>query len=71
MLRRLLETLILPPASVLLLFLIGTELSLRFFMVTWKMALGAVALQVAGSLGAIFLCSVFLGFSAAESVLQA
>ncbi len=53
----------------LLLFLIGTELSVRFFMVTWKMALGAVALQVAGSLGAIFLCSVFLGFTAAESVL--
>ena len=26
----------------LLLFLIGTELSVRFFMVTWKMALGAV-----------------------------
>ena len=53
----------------LLLFLIGTELSVRFFMVTWKMALGAVALQVAGSLAAIFLCSIFLGFSAAESVL--
>ena len=32
----------------LLLFLIGTELSVRFFMVTWKMALGAVALQVRG-----------------------
>ena len=27
----------------LLLFLIGTELSVRFFMVSWKMALGAVA----------------------------
>ncbi len=53
----------------LLLFLIGTELSVRFFMVTWKMALAAVGLQIAGSLGAIFLCSIFLGFSAAESVL--
>ena len=53
----------------LLLFLIGTELSVRFFMVTWKMAMGAVALQVVGSLAAIFLCSVFLGFTAAESVL--
>ena len=53
----------------LLLFLIGTELSVRFFMVTWKMAMGAVALQVAGSLAAIFLCSVFLGFTTAESVL--
>jgi monovalent cation:H+ antiporter-2, CPA2 family len=53
----------------LLLFLIGTELSVRFFMVTWKMAMGAVALQVLGSLAAIFLCSIFLGFTAAESVL--
>ena len=53
----------------LLLFLIGTELSVRFFMVTWKMAMGAVALQIAGSLAAIFLCSIFLGFTAAESVL--
>ena len=53
----------------LLLFLIGTELSVRIFMVTWRMALTAVALQVAGSLAAIFLCSIFLGFTAAESVL--
>ena len=34
----------------LLLFLIGTELSVRVFMVTWKMALSVVALQIAGSL---------------------
>lgn len=53
----------------LLLFLIGTELSVRVFMVTWKLALGAVALQVTGSLAAIFLCSVFLGFTPAESIL--
>ena len=53
----------------LLLFLIGTELSVRVFMVTWKMALTAVALQVAGSLAAIFLCSMILGFTTAESIL--
>lgn len=53
----------------LLLFLIGTELSVRIFMVTWKMALSAVALQIAGSLVAIFLCSVFLGFTTAQSIL--
>ncbi len=53
----------------LLLFLIGIELSVRVFMVTWRLALAAVGLQVAGSLAAIFLCSLFLGFTAAESVL--
>ena len=53
----------------LLLFLIGTELSVRVFMVTWKMALTAVALQVAGSLAAIFLCSMILRFTTAESIL--
>ena len=53
----------------LLLFLIGTELSVRVFMVTWKMALTAVALQVAGSLAAIFLCSLILGVTTAESIL--
>jgi CPA2 family monovalent cation:H+ antiporter-2 len=53
----------------LLLFLIGTELSVRVFMVTWKMALTAVALQVVGSLAAIFLCSMILGFTTAESIL--
>jgi CPA2 family monovalent cation:H+ antiporter-2 len=53
----------------LLLFLIGMELSVRVFMVTWKLALSAVALQVAGSLAAIFLCSLVLGFTPAESVL--
>ena len=53
----------------LLLFLIGTELSVRVFMVTWKMALTAVALQVSGSLAAIFVCSMILGFTTAESIL--
>ena len=53
----------------LLLFLIGTELSVRIFMVTWKMALSAVALQITGSLATIFLCSVFLGFTSAQSIL--
>ena len=53
----------------LLLFLIGTELSVRVFMVTWKMALSAVSLQIAGSLAAIFVCSVFLGFTTAQSIL--
>ena len=52
----------------LLLFLIGIELSVRFFMVTWRMALTAVGLQILGSLAAMFLCSVFLGFTAAESI---
>lgn len=53
----------------LLLFLIGIELSLRSFMVTWKMALTAVFLQIAGSLAAIFLCSTILGFTIVESIL--
>lgn len=53
----------------LLLFLIGTELSVRVFMVTWRLALGAVLMQVCGSLAAIFLCSLFLGFTTGESVL--
>ena len=53
----------------LLLFLIGTELSVRIFIVTWRLALSAVALQIASSLAAIFLCSIFLGFTAAQSVL--
>ena len=53
----------------LLLFLIGMELSVRVFMVTWKMALGAVAMQVVGSVAAILLCSLVLGFTIAESVL--
>ena len=53
----------------LLLFLIGTELSVRVFMITWRLALGAVAMQIVGSLAAIFLCSVFLGFTASESIL--
>ena len=35
-------------------------------MVTWKMALSAVALQITGSLATIFLCSVFLGFTSAH-----
>ena len=53
----------------LLLFLIGIELSVRAFIVTWKIALTAVALQIAGSLGAIFLCAAILGFTVAESIL--
>ena len=53
----------------LLLFLIGTELSVRIFIVTWRMALSAVVLQVAGSLGAIFICSIFLDFTAEQSIL--
>ncbi|MEE2662274.1 MAG: cation:proton antiporter [Pseudomonadota bacterium] len=53
----------------LLLFLIGIELSVRAFIVTWKIALTAVALQIAGSLGAIFLCATILGFTVAESIL--
>ncbi len=53
----------------LLLFLIGIELSVRAFIVTWKIALTAVAMQIAGSLCAIFLCSAILGFTIAESIL--
>ena len=53
----------------LLLFSIGIELSVRAFIVTWKIALTAVALQIAGSLGAIFLCSAILGFTVAEAML--
>lgn len=53
----------------LLLFIIGTELSIRAFMVAWRMALMAVALQVGASLAVIFACSSLLGFSFQLSVL--
>ncbi len=53
----------------LLLFIIGTELSLRAFMVTWRLALTAVALQVAASVTVIFACSSLLGFSMPLSIL--
>lgn len=53
----------------LLVFLVGMELSVRFFMATWRMALSAVAMQVAGSLGAIAFCSLFLGFTTPQAVL--
>tara|TARA_B100000686_G_scaffold291182_1_gene319051 strand:- start:2351 stop:3859 length:1509 start_codon:yes stop_codon:yes gene_type:complete len=52
----------------LLLFLIAIELSVRIFMVTWKMALISVALQICGSLAVIFLCALLLGFSSSEIV---
>ncbi len=53
----------------MLLFIIGTELSLRAFMVTWRMALAAVALQIAASVAVIFAFSSLLGFSMPLSIL--
>jgi CPA2 family monovalent cation:H+ antiporter-2 len=47
----------------LLLFLIGMELSLKSFMRVWKVAIGCMALQVAGALGFNFLLAYALGWS--------
>ena len=46
----------------LLLFLIGMELPLAAFMRVWKVALGCMALQIAGALGFNFLLAHFLGW---------
>jgi CPA2 family monovalent cation:H+ antiporter-2 len=52
----------------LLLFLIGMELSLKSFMRVWKVALGCMALQVAGALGFNFLLAYALDWSPAAAM---
>lgn len=66
--RELVETLA-ELGVLMLLFVIGMELSIRAFMVTWRLALSAVALQTAASLGVMLLVSQVFGFSAQQSVL--
>ena len=52
----------------LLLFLIGMELSLKSFIRVWKVAVGCMALQVAGALGFNFLLAYALGWSPAAAM---
>lgn len=53
----------------LLLFLVGMELSVRAFVVTWRLAVTAVALQVGISVGVLLLASAVFGFSTSLAVL--
>lgn len=53
----------------LLLFVVGMELSVRSLRYTWRIALPAVALQTAGSLAAIFAVSWLFDFSPATAIL--
>jgi CPA2 family monovalent cation:H+ antiporter-2 len=53
----------------LLLFLIGMELSVRAFLAYIRLAMTVVALQVAASVLVILACSKLLGFSLALSIL--
>jgi CPA2 family monovalent cation:H+ antiporter-2 len=53
----------------LLLFLIGMELSVRAFLAYIRLAMTAVALQVAASVLVILACSQLLGFSLSLSIL--
>lgn len=46
----------------LLLFLVGSELSLRSFRTIWQIAVWTTSLQILGSLGTVFLFSLFLGW---------
>ncbi len=52
----------------LLLFLIGMELSLKSFMRVWKVAIGCMILQVAGALGFNFLLAYILGWNPAAAM---
>ena len=53
----------------LLLFLVGMELSLRSFRAIWGVALAAAALQILGATAIMWLFAVALGFPAAVAVL--
>lgn len=53
----------------LLLFLVGMELSVRAFMVTWRIAATAVALQVGLSVTVMMLASWLFGFSSSLALL--
>jgi len=53
----------------LLLFIVGMELSVRSLRYTWRIALPAIALQTAGCLTAIFAVAWFLNISASTAIL--
>jgi CPA2 family monovalent cation:H+ antiporter-2 len=53
----------------MLLFVVGMELGIRAFLVTWRLALAAVVLQTAASVGVVLLFSTFLGYSPELSIL--
>jgi len=53
----------------LLLFIVGMELSVRTLRYTWRIALPAIALQTAGCLGAIFAVARFLKISPSTAIL--
>ena len=53
----------------LLLFIVGMELSVRTLRYTWRIALPAVALQTVGSLLAIFAVAWFLNISTSTAIL--
>ena len=53
----------------LLLFIVGMELSVRTLRYTWRIALPAVALQTAGCLAAIFAVAWFLNISPSTAIL--
>jgi len=53
----------------MLLFVIGMELGIRAFLVTWRLALTAVILQTCASVGVVFVFSSFLNFSVEVSIL--
>ncbi len=46
----------------LLLFIVGSELSLRSFRTIWQIAVWTTAAQILGSLGAVYLLSILLGW---------
>jgi CPA2 family monovalent cation:H+ antiporter-2 len=52
----------------LLLFVIGMELSVRTLRFVWRIAVPAVALQIAGSLAVVFLIGWALGYSTAATL---
>jgi len=52
----------------LLLFVVGMELSVRTLRFIWRIAVPAVALQIAGSLGVVFLIGWALNYTLAETV---
>lgn len=53
----------------ILLFIIGLELSLRAFKLVWRQSLGTVALQVIGAIAIAFLVKLGLGWSSGQALL--
>lgn len=52
-----------------LLFIIGLELSLRAFKLVWRQSLGTMALQVVGAMAIAFLIKLGLGWSSGQALL--